>query len=373
MNINNTTDKMKKLLFIAAAVAAMAACTKSEVVYDDTDVAIDLAPVNYKATKSVTGPYTGNEYSDAEQFRVWAAYTSLDAGTEFRMNTELSVYLDNVVFGKKENSGVWGGTPVSYYWPKSGSLYFAGYSPADATVENAEYEFNTGSSKMTLTGFTQGAYSYVNSLDAIAQNTNYKMIDLLYFDVASDTKSVNSGTHPVLFKHALSWLTFRFRSAAGMDNLFKVNKITLNNVSTKETFTSGAGTNNWPAPVWTANNSAPESFVIYDANFNQTTAGDNVLVNGGFIPVEGILVIPQTAKSLTIEYEQKAAVDQPFVKQNPLTIELSDVTDNSANKISSWEINKHYLYTITMSADEILIDPSIDLWENVDASDYEVK
>ena len=364
---------MKKLLFVAAAVAAMAACTKSEVVYDDTDVAIDLAPVNYKATKSVTGPYTGNEYSGDEQFRVWAAYTALDAGTEFRMNTELSIYLDNVVFGEKENSGVWGGTPVPYYWPKSGSLYFAGYSPADATVENAEYEFNTGSSKMTLTGFTQGAYSYVNSLDAIAQNTNYKMIDLLYFDVASDTKSVNSGTHPVLFKHALSWLTFRFRSDKGMDNLLKVNKITLNNVSTKETFTSGAGTNNWPAPAWTANNSAPESFVIYDANFNQTTAGDNVLVNGGFIPVEGILVIPQTAKSLTIEYEQKAAVDQPFVKQNPLTIELSDVTDNSANKISSWEINKHYLYTITMSADEILIDPSIDLWENVDASDYEVK
>ena len=61
---------MKKLMILAAAVAAMAACTKSEVVYDDNDTEIALAPVNYMTTKMQYGPQggeSGTEYSASEE------------------------------------------------------------------------------------------------------------------------------------------------------------------------------------------------------------------------------------------------------------------------------------------------------------------
>ena len=61
---------MKKFLILAAAVAAMAACTKSEVVYDDNDAEIGLSPVSYTTTKTVYGPYEGTSYSQAEQFKI---------------------------------------------------------------------------------------------------------------------------------------------------------------------------------------------------------------------------------------------------------------------------------------------------------------
>ena len=53
---------MKKLLIMAGTVAAMAACTKGEVVYEDTSAEIGLSPVSYTTTKTVYGPYEGTSY-----------------------------------------------------------------------------------------------------------------------------------------------------------------------------------------------------------------------------------------------------------------------------------------------------------------------
>ena len=366
---------MKKFVILAAAVAAIAACTKSQVVYDDNDVEIGLSPVNYMTTKAGWyGPYSGAEYSDNEQFKVWAQYTSQDAGTQFRENTDDdladSKYLDEVTFGKKDGTEVWGGTPVKYYWPRTGSLYFAGYSPADDTyVTDADYVFNTGGSKMSLT-FTQGDYSYLNSLDAVASNRNYKMVDLMYFDVEPTTTSVSSGTSNVTFKHALSWVSFKVNCKAVCDKLFNIKSIEINDVSCKEIFTSGAGSP-WMEPAWTANKESVKSFDIYE---NTTSDSKAILTSTDYLIVEGLLIIPQTVPTLTIEYEQKASEDQAFVLQNPVTVTISgaETSDNNPETVDNWEINKHYTYTLTLSADEILISPKVDNWELEEMNQVEV-
>ena len=62
-------------------------------------------------------------------------------------------------------------------------------SPAAANVESASYDWNQGGPRLTLTGFEQGTYSWTG----LADNPDYHMVDLLYFDVHYTTTSVDGG------------------------------------------------------------------------------------------------------------------------------------------------------------------------------------
>lgn len=358
---------MKKLLIMAGAVAAMAACTKGEVVYEDTSAEIGLSPVSYTTTKTVYGPYEGTSYSQAEQFKVFAQHTASPAGTAFSQASSLNPYLVDVTFGCKgtqvEGKDVWGGTPSPYYWPKTGSLYFTGYSPAAANVESASYDWNQGGPRLTLTGFEQGTYSWTG----LASNPDYHMVDLLYFDVHNTTTSVDGGIQSVTFRHALSWLDFNFKCATdGLDGLFTIKKVTLTKVGNKETFLSGYGDsdNKWPVPAWTANDTGKE-IVLYDAGMPLTT---------NLFSVHDVLIIPQNIDGvLEIVYDQKAYKDAPSIEQvENLTLTGGDGSSDDSKK-GQWIINKHYVYNITFTADEILLSPSILEWDPAIVSDIEVK
>ena len=76
---------MKKLLFAALAIAAMAACTKSNVEFDQTDE-IAFQPVSQKATKAAV---TGTAYptASAYNFNVWAWWADKDANTAWSFDT----------------------------------------------------------------------------------------------------------------------------------------------------------------------------------------------------------------------------------------------------------------------------------------------
>ena len=347
---------MRKLIIFAAAVAAMAACSKSHVVYDDNDVEIGLSPVNYMNTKTVYGPYESTSYDKTEQFNVFAQHTTSPAGTAFSNAENLTPYLVDVTFGKKTSSPYWGGTPNAYYWPKTGSLYFTGYSPAGAVKSSAEYNFTQGGPRLTITDFQQGAYS--------VDEADYAMVDLMYFDVHNTTESVNGGVHSVTFRHALSWLDFNFKcDGSSLNNLFQIQNVTLTLVSNKETFKSGYGDSNnkWPKPEWTEN-SAGESLVLYNAGQDLTTTN---------FELHDVLIIPQPIDGvLRIEYTQRAAAGTPAISQ---VAELKLTGGDGANTDEDkWLINKHYIYNITFSADEILLDPDIVSWDEAIVDNIEI-
>ena len=361
---------MKKLMILAAAVAAMAACTKSEVVYDDNDTEIALAPVNYMTTKTaIYGPYQGAQYQGPndtyDEFQVWAWYTTSRAGTDYTSSeqTNSSEYLDNVKFGYKDN-GEFGGTP-DYYWPKSGSLVFAGYTPSGATVSSADYNFATTGCYLTLTDFEQGDYKYWNGTD---WPLGYKMVDLMYFDVEPTSKTVNGGVQSVSFKHALSWISFELACTDAFNELFKITEVTLNGVKNKETFTSGAGVSGWRIPQWTAN-STGSSIELYKNDAGKELKNDDRLL------IEGLLLIPQDVPTITIKYEQRASEDEIWAVQAPEIVKLAGAKENGegSNVINKWEINKHYRYTLTLSADPIRISPKVSNWDEVVVSDIPVK
>lgn len=359
---------MKKI-YVAFAVMAVSAlsCTKGTAVYEDT-AEIGLFPVNYSMTKAAGqyGPVKDAVYPATEKFVVYAYHTPAAPGTQLSAAAEegLTPYLNGVTFAKKADQNVWGGDGVSYYWPKSGSLFFAGYSPADAeTVTSSSCSFAETGSTLTL-GFTQGAYSYTDGTST-SSVSGYKMVDLMYFDAAAADISVNTGNQAKTFKHALSYLTFNLKASTGLDGIFKVTGITLKNVKSQGTFTSGS------APAWATPGDAAD-IVIY----NDTETG-MVLAEAGTL-ADDVLIIPQTMVTgqgtptdntvLVIEYAMKANATDPsisFVEMADEVIVLKG--GDGSDSDTEWLMNYHYTYNLTFTAEEILIEPSVSAWATAGA------
>lgn len=324
---------MKRILTLAAAFAALAACTKTTV-YDDSRNEISLSPVTYNVTKAgpVYGPIDGTAYPVGESFGVFAQHTTAAAGEIFSTGSEnLNEYLENVEFVKDASSSEWHGA-TTYYWPKTGSLYFAGYSPYSATGTK-KYDFIRAAPSLTITDFEQGTYS----------STDNKMVDLMWFDATSE--SYDDGAPAVTFSHALSWLTINIKCNSGLNDLFTIKNVTIENVNNKGTFTSKGSKDD---AVWTS--SVPSAITVFSGTQNITDTEHQI---------DGLLVIPQETQNIVITYTQKAASGTNEIEQT-FTAKL-DGGDGSANK-EKWLLGRHYIYTITFSADEIKLTPSVEDW-----------
>ena len=111
---------MKKVFLALAAVAAIAACSKSEVAYEPAGE-ISLAVVPQNMTKAMM---TGETFRTSEQFNVWAWYKQLPASTEvadwMADETDNQLYIPEKPFEFRDGTN-WGGeTP--YYWPNKQTL-----------------------------------------------------------------------------------------------------------------------------------------------------------------------------------------------------------------------------------------------------------
>jgi hypothetical protein len=256
-------------------------------------------------------------------------------------------YIDEQEFAYRSNNE-WGGQENPYYWPTTGSLFFAGYSPANSSGNKG---YIHSEQKFIVTGYDQ-------STDI--SNTT----DLMWFHLTDKSYDRTTKAVPVVFHHALSWLTFRVNlTSETTPPLWTVTSIKLKGIETKANFTAertGAaadpGKTNWD------NHSNPQDITVFTGSYNakyDTTpyvAGskyDFVLEN----TPNGVLVIPQECAKedaeLVIEFQQIAPSNE-IVKQTK-TLELG----------KEWLPGKHYIYTITFGAEEILISPTVVDWEVV--------
>ena len=170
---------MKKSLIIALGAIALVACTKTSVSYEQTGE-IGFAPVVRKnstkaAVESATFPN--------QKIKVYGYYdNSMATGSSYSAGKFAVEYLPGVEFAKK--GATWAGATTPYYWPKTGSMLFAGYSPADFGVVTFSLENNRF------------------SVAELEQPEFYPTIkDLLY---AGYTTSVLGRTVDMAFSHALS-------------------------------------------------------------------------------------------------------------------------------------------------------------------------
>lgn len=328
---------MKKSLIIALGAISLVACTKTSVSYEQTGE-IGFAPVVRKnSTKAAVQDATFPE----QNIKVFGYYdNSMPVNSAYSAGKFAVEYLPGVEFAKK--GATWAGATTPYYWPKTGSMLFAGYSPVDF----AGVTFTLASNKFSVAECPQPEFSATK--------------DLLY---AGRGTSVLGGTVDMVFSHALSWVTVRANAAAA--NQIKITKIKFVGLAAKG---SSDG-----LPVWTTTGTkdltvfAPESAFPVPAGTTGTIVESNE--NCG-------LVFPQNladAAAIEVSYEMNNGAGQWFA-QYPFVKKLNSLK-SGANTIDKWEAGKHYTYIINFSAiegepgssNEITIAPTVDKWTPVTA------
>ena len=331
---------MKKIFFALAAVAALAACSKSDAQYDDIRNEISLAPVAQNITKAMVAENTFPN----EDFNVWAWYKQLDPGTSIsewqQDETANQWYIAEKTFEKKSGNNDWSGK-TAYYWPKLGSLLFAGYYPA-SLAGNVSYTFDGTTNKMIFSGIYQ---SSVNNSSANHEE------DIMYFPMTE--KSVSAGPVAVVFKHALSWITINVKKSTENPKIVidEIKFTQVNNFGTGTVDNSGNKTIVWQVSDKDENKNAE---TIFGSNVTLKTESTK-LVEPLFIPqeIKGDIVIKYTIYSSDTEFFTET-----------YTSHLADfkVRDNAIDK---WAPAKHYTYNIAIGTSEILIKPEVVTWDEV--------
>lgn len=185
---------MKKFFFCAAAaIVALASCSKTQVVYNDAPQEIGF--------KAVTGAITKAEQS--------GTLTGTMGVFAFVNGTADQVYFENIQFS---GSTTWTG---GQYWPLQSSLNFVVYAPHG----NASYTSKT----LTVTGVDN------TSATTIATQTDYLYGAEYYDGVADVTTGYNktSGQVATNFKHALAKVTLAFTGSNVTVNSVSLVKPTL--------------------------------------------------------------------------------------------------------------------------------------------------
>lgn len=356
---------MKKLVIAALAFGAMAACTKSNVQFEQPGE-ISFQPVAQKATKAAVD---GTAYPTdvAYNFNVWAWWGAQDAGTTLANFNGTTPYIAEGTFVHR-NDNSWGGS-TPYYWPTTGSLVFAGYSPASAKVEGTTFEYNLSTKTFSVTDYVQS-----NNI----ANAN----DLMWFDVTDQSYDNNGDAGvPVEFHHALSWLTFKFNlKEPTTANMWTITDVKLNGIEDKASFTAVKnGTQQWTTAAKSGD--GKDVIDIYDGTgYLVEYAEDGTVlpgtdVAGTNVKTNAVLVIPQSCApgtpavdgnpavpadaELVITYKLKTYVGTDnYLDDQTVTLPLN-VTDNK------WAPGQHYIYTITFGGNEILIAPTVTTWNPV--------
>lgn len=319
-----------------AVCAALASCTSTEDTYVGGQSEIKLMPVTSLTTRAnVTGAIDGTTYPKSEDFDVFAYWANEPAGSVFTDGTAY-LFAEDYTGVEFVNKGAYWGGATTYYWPKNGSLRFAAYSPADLNMVHDQ-------AKDIYTS-TQIAYptNIAETYDILVAPTS-----------ESYTAQTATDKVSVVFEHALSWITFKFKSTEAANAVFTVEGVTLEDIQNVGTLTANmtADTKTW------ALTGANADVAVYAGEKDVTTSVEifETPTSGN-----GVLVLPQATTSLTIAYTQKGVNGTPTLTGQSVNVPL--ILDG-AN--TPWEPGKHYIYTVIFDLDEILINPSVADWEDV--------
>lgn len=336
---------MKKIFISLLAVAALAACTKSEVQYEPAGE-ISFAPVAKNVTKSVAG-YNGDTFDGVFPTNVNLyvfANASNDAGTAWD-----APYFENAKFVYNESKdvntavkGAYAGDPTRY-WPNVKTLKFAGYSDACGVVKNAEMDFATN--ELTIPAYTQDNATYT------AEGAN----DLMWFPCDGQAYSKQAEEIAAQMKHACSWITI---NVAGDD--VTAENWTLNSLVVKALIHSGsvvcdATTANWTLGTETADEdyynggtTFTKSYLKYEKNANN------------------FIVLPQEPTDLEVNYTYTSDATNNLTLTETKSVSLDyDATG------TAWQPGVHYIYNVLITATEILIDPVVADWTEYDGNEIE--
>lgn len=352
---------MKKSIAIVLGLASLAACTKSSVSYEQTDQ-ISFAPIaSVNKTKAAV---SGTTFPVDNLMSVYAYYKDVAAGSQNTTFVTPDTYLDKADF--KKNGTTWAGWDSStsshnpYYWPKTGSLIFAAYSPETPALTHS---FAVTDGKIT-DKFT--ATDYVQSSNLA------ETVDLLWSPVTEVSYDKTSGKEgvPMTFYHAMSWVTIKAVAAnEASKEKFAIKSLKLLNVSGKGDFYTNKDAITWTPSYAVADKNA---LAVYsDAAGTKVTTTEQVLENEEL----GTVVIPQNLDDVKLEvtFIQATGNTGTWTADQTIPVDLKDCKSGTET-ISAWGSGKHYIYTLSFNydSDEITIAPDVEDWKDVNVDKISV-
>jgi len=336
-------------LILAAALVVLAACSKENV---DNNVSrlggdeIGFNVVNQKATKANGAIISGTTYATDNTFQVWGWQSPAADFSEFA-DDDASNFMSNLTIsycgGPAGRANAWRNAVHYYYWPFTGKISFLAVHPSTVAPTTTGWDATNKKPQATFADYTIAAGN--------------KTVDLM---LANNEGARRSDALPMVFKHALSQIQFRVRTNEdySADVTFKVNSVTINKIDlsgdlayANETFTwtdNAAQTENWPYYATTAT-------VAYAATDAAAALyGDaNVM-----IPQAANADDPATTEilegtTLTINYTMEPVSGAAIT---------GNVTVGAAQE---WVAGKKYIYTLNFKLNEILFNPSVIDWVDV--------
>lgn len=348
----------KTLLFAAAALVMTVGCSKTETTPEVSGEAAGqigfstFVSTNYASRALVTTA----KYPVEETFGTFA-YFNTTAET-FPTNAQVYIPESKVSNPTKATSGSVWKTDATYYWPKTGKLAFFSYSP---------YSINTSVTCAPGTGIV------ITDWDVDAnQDVDVMVADPKLDQTANGSNDGYTGV-PTIFRHKLAQVASMSiktkndyanghveATAQVGDKFFTVNKITINGIEYKGTFTEGntaISTGSWASATGT------KDYTFFDGNKAFSTTAVIVNENDDYL-----LVLPQEFGStdeanIKVTYTIKTCTGTGTFFTETTTKEVllrNQVTSGAA----AWEMNKKYTYNFTVDLDSDIIywAPSVENW-----------
>lgn len=365
---------MKKLIVLFSAVAALAACSKNEVV---PAVSGENVEISYKvAPRTKADPQA---FDTKNVFASWAYYLPNEKSWGDNQ-AEAKIYI-----GKEGEEGatisygnnVWKDQDASYYWPKEGKLTFFAYSLNSKSLTN---KFGNDTHFTCLNHESQ--YGIFGSLNLdIHPNTDFLVADIAS-DQTSNKEVYNFNGVPTLFKHKLSRVKFAVKKKSDYPGA----TITLNSITFKNLVNVMTYSQFWKD----ANKGIIQDYIFTTEGASRSnqeyTKTDFPVSSTSFDPVPDAnevryIYIPQdfknvkdATKTATIEVKYTVTLKKGTSETDKGISETYTKTLNVKDIFDSWEIGKRYTFNLIFSLDEIKWAPAVGDWEDVENTNgYEIK
>ena len=338
----------KNLFFVATAALVLASCNNDVKLDENTapvgsnvQKEIALTPYAQKAKHSpsatTNGAIEGATYPDQLTMQV-AAYAMPNSST-----WAAAGYFDKTPFDGN-NASNWTGTPARY-WPLSDAyvtfLAVAGVADTKVTKMYADAEGTTA--------YASGA-TVTYDADCFTAQT-----DLMYSGKQAEVeKTGNTLVFPtdvdMTFKHALSLLKFRVRAASGdYDDKFAITKIEIVGANKTGTFTITNANYDSPAtdPTTTGEWGSFSAAADYDVPSSDIDEGN---LTTEYQSCGQALLVPKPAEAAFTKFVIYYTLDGKAF--------TFDYTPESTILAQATK----YVYNITFTLHEIIIDPVIENW-----------
>ena len=317
--------KIANILLLMGALMMALSCIGTEGLNEIPEGEICMSPVLSDMAMTRAGDGI-TPYPDGSSFGAFAYYTNAEAGDAWTATPQ--TYFQNHEF--KSTDGLCTGVePV--YWPFSGSLIFAGYSPYD---DGDDVTFNATTKTLTIKDYeVDGSTDLMYFLPALTSDKEYKGEDQ------------NTAPVEVTFNHALSCVAFSFLEGKGGKT------VTLKEVKLASVYTKGDMNVEASDPKnvkWTPSEGESETdFVIWNEDMALSSTAFDVKA----------FIIPSRVKNIIITYNIDGEND----------LKTETITPTPDDVIKDWAAGTRCHYTITInSMSGVNITPDVEFFHKYD-------